>query len=280
MLNIVDLEKRWLRYKIKQLAPYGAGSLLVVGGVLWFTLVTLQEPTPQKDQQSLKKQKTTIVASTHTKKSSEDGTKVIKPTTHTITKQESHNTQQKNIKTINTQANTTAQTTVLHPSMGFISQLEQHTQKNLSFSPPTQITPAKEKKHTRKKPQKSSETETTVQHTTQDVQTSTITIDRKNTLHDIDNVIQRFKKNHNPALSLFIAKKYYDLGDYQQAYNYALITNQIDKKIEGSWLIFAKALYKLGKEEKAMTTLGKYINYSHSSNAQILLEEMQRGKFR
>jgi hypothetical protein len=216
MLNIVDLEKRWLRYKIKQLAPYGAGSLLVVGGVIWYSFVTLQEPTSQKPQKTLEKQKTTIVTSTHTTKSSDDNVKVVKPSTHTITKQETHQTQQqpiqKNRKTTNTQANTTAQTTVLHPSMGFISQLEQHTQKNLSFSPPSQMIEAKEKKSTRKKPQKSSQRKTTVQQTTQNIETSTITIDRKNTLHDIDNVIQRFKKNHNPALSLFIAKKYYEMG--------------------------------------------------------------------
>jgi len=56
-----------------------------------------------------------------------------------------------------------------------------------------------------------------------EIQKSRITIERRNTREDIKHIIKRFKKNNNPALSLFIAKKSYELGEYHQSYNYALI---------------------------------------------------------
>jgi tetratricopeptide (TPR) repeat protein len=109
---------------------------------------------------------------------------------------------------------------------------------------------------------------------------SHIIIERKETKNDINEIIKRFKKNHNPALSLFIAKKYYELGDYHKAYNYALITNQINEDIEDSWIIFAKSLVKMKKKNTAVKTLREYIRYSHSSSAEILLNEILSGKFR
>lgn len=108
---------------------------------------------------------------------------------------------------------------------------------------------------------------------------STININRQNTQEDIALVIARFKKNNNPALSLFIAKKYYELQNYNQSYNYALMTNAINDNIDASWIIFSKSLVKLNKKDEAIKTLTKYIKYSHSSQAKILLEEISSGKF-
>ena len=109
---------------------------------------------------------------------------------------------------------------------------------------------------------------------------STINIKRKNDNDDIQHVIKRFKVNNNPALSLFVAKKYYQLGEYDKAYNYALITNEINNDIEASWIIFAKSLVKLEKKDMAIKTLKKYINHSHSSQAKLLLDEILSGKFK
>jgi hypothetical protein len=106
-----------------------------------------------------------------------------------------------------------------------------------------------------------------------------IIITRKETRDDIKNVIKRFKVSNNPALSLFVAKKYYEIKNYRQSYNYALITNQINKEIESSWIIFIKSLVKLGKKGKAVATLKEYIKASDSNTARLLLEEIQAGKF-
>lgn len=109
---------------------------------------------------------------------------------------------------------------------------------------------------------------------------TSINIERKDEESDIADVIKRFNINHNPALSLFIAKKYYQLGNYEQAYNYALMTNDINNNLEGSWIIFSKSLVKMNKKELAVETLRKYISYSNSSQAKQLLDEITSGKFK
>lgn len=104
-------------------------------------------------------------------------------------------------------------------------------------------------------------------------------IQRDDDMKDIQDVIARFKKNKNPALSLFVAKRYYKIGNYQQAYNYALITNELDNNIEDSWLIFAKSLYKLDQKDMAIKTLRAYIQESSSVKAKITLDQMEKGTF-
>ena len=104
-----------------------------------------------------------------------------------------------------------------------------------------------------------------------------INIKRQNTQEDIELIIKRFKKSNNPALSLFIAKTYYEMGDYNLAYNYALITNGLDSNIEASWIIFAKSLVKLDQKDKAIATLKEYMKHSNSTNAKTLLDELVSG---
>ncbi|MDD5373878.1 MAG: CDC27 family protein [Sulfurimonas sp.] len=108
-----------------------------------------------------------------------------------------------------------------------------------------------------------------------------IDIKRKNNDEDdIKDVIKRFNVNHNPALSLFVAKRYYQLGEYENAYNYALATNEINNNMEESWIIFSKSLVKMNKKDQAVETLKKYISHSQSSQAKQLLDEIQSGKFK
>ncbi|MEJ2469241.1 MAG: hypothetical protein P8Y51_09345, partial [Campylobacterales bacterium] len=104
-------------------------------------------------------------------------------------------------------------------------------------------------------------------------------IQRENDMKDIQDVIARFKKNKNPVLSLFVAKRYYQIGNFQQAYNYALITNELDSGIEDSWLIFAKSLYKLDQKDMAIKTLKTYVQDSSSVKAKITLDQMEKGTF-
>ena len=107
-----------------------------------------------------------------------------------------------------------------------------------------------------------------------------ISIIKKDTHNDIVEIIQRFNKNNNPALSLFIAEKYYALGNYRQSRHYALITNNLNKDIELSWIIFTKSLVKLGERKKAIQTLQKYLEYNHSNRVQTLLNKIRSGKLK
>ncbi|MBU1927551.1 CDC27 family protein, partial [bacterium] len=111
-------------------------------------------------------------------------------------------------------------------------------------------------------------------------QVNTINIKRQNEYSDIEEIITRFKKNNNPALSLFIAKKYYELGEYRNAYNYSLITNELNKDIEASWILFAQSLVKLNEKDKAVKVLQDYIKHTNSNRANLLLNDILSGKFK
>lgn len=106
-----------------------------------------------------------------------------------------------------------------------------------------------------------------------------IQISNKTSNNDLDTIIKRFKANRDPNLGLFIAKKYYKKKDYTNAYNYSLLTNELDNSIEQSWIIFSKSLVRLHKKEQAISTLEQYISYSNSQNAKILLNKINTGKF-
>jgi len=108
---------------------------------------------------------------------------------------------------------------------------------------------------------------------------TTVSIIKQDTNKDIQNILQRFQKEKNPTLSLFLARKYYALGNYKDASKYALITNQLNNEIEESWLIFSKTLVKMHHKNKAMHILKRYIQTTHSTDAAILLHKIQSGKF-
>jgi len=283
MLNTQDLEKRWLRYKIKSYIPFAALILFflvaVIVSILFFTASSSKDTKQQKKE-------------------------IQKPTTKAVVKQQLHKraqikapvkidkvTQQHKVE------NSSALT--LHPSMNFMKQLQESKTQPYYKIINTPHKQQKEKKQIKKRKkviqqnieekyidvQENKAVKEPIVHTQNIVHDSPterhlITIERRDSQKDIKDIIARFKKNNNPALSLFVAKKYYELGNYEEAYNYALLTNNINNDIEESWLIFAKSLVKLHKKQLAIKTLQKYIQYSHSGNARVLLDEIRTGKFR
>jgi tetratricopeptide (TPR) repeat protein len=113
----------------------------------------------------------------------------------------------------------------------------------------------------------------------EDEQQTNLIIIKQNINDDIQDILNRFENTNNPALSLIIAKKYYNSGDYEKAYDYSLITNDIDDSINDAWIIYAKSLVKLNKKYKAMDALNTYIEKSHSPEAQMLLNDIESGIF-
>ncbi len=262
MLNIPELEKRWLRYKIKSSIPYAVISLISIIVLIVGANYLLN------NSNTIEKTKTTVRVPVEKK-------------SHYVQKE---TPKKQKVQPRKQEMQTTSNTkTVLKPSMNFL-----HTIKNEVQT--TQVVTLHAKPQTLKKtasvavvqpkPVKQEVAQTAVKLEKEEVTPNYISIKRRDTKKDIHEIIKRFKKNHNPALSLFVAKKYYELGEYKKAYNYALITNQINQDIEDSWIVFAKSLVKLNQKQKAIKTLKKYIDYSSSSTAQILLNEIQSGKFK
>jgi len=258
MHNIQELEQRWLEYKIKSYLPYGITFVFSI--VLIVTLLFIEnKKTPLVKMQSEETPLKTIVSIEPKQIVQQD------PIPKPVLKKELP--QEKKV--------------VLTPSMDFMKKLrtdsvntyDSHSQQyekvptTPKISKP--VSPKQPLKQEIKKPIYKTET----------YEKPKINISNKETQNDIQYVIKRFKKNNNPALSLFVAKKYYKIGNYQQAYNYALITNEINNDIEQSWIIFAKSLVKLNKKDLAIKTLSKYVKHSHSGNAKVLLDNIKSGKF-
>jgi len=248
MLNIIDLERRWFRYKLKFYLPYLIVFLLMLA--LFSSLVVLFNGKKVSD---------TIVVDNLPKKKTVQKTKPLY-------KKEIHKAQISD-----------SQKLKLQPSLNFIHNMKNSVKYNKRTEKET-VEKVSVRVQKRKIPQTLYSEEVIIQ--TPIEKTHKISITRKETKNDISNVIKRFKNSNNPALSLFVANKYYELGNYTQAYNYALITNQINQKIEKSWILFSKSLVKLGKKKKAIEVLKKYTLSSQSNNAKLLLKEIESGKFR
>lgn len=254
MLNTIDLEKRWFIYKIKSYVPYVIiiFSLLIISFIVYY-LQTNQEKSSIQVEVAIKK--------------------TIK---------------EKEIKQLKTPDNIfieDAKKVKLVPSLDFMrkmqnsSQLHRPTVESVNNFSTSNKYISREPKQVRR----NTVVQENIEEFTQELENEapkTVSIERKNTQKDIYEVIKRFKTNNNPVLSLFIAKKYYEIGNYKQSYNYALITNELNKDIDESWIIFTKSLVKLGEKEKAMNILKQYIEHSHSNPAKILIKEIRSGKFK
>jgi len=289
MLNIHELEKKWLRYKIKSYIPHMVifiSSLLIIA--VLFILINLdyfksqtsnlddfpkQEEAINTDQEKNITQEvvqTAVIVSTQ---------KTQTPVELTEAPEVIHVTQ-------------TEQKLLVTPSMNFIKNIQHDDisyDKKESYK--NQAVAITEKPET---PTQTPPTPDFIEETvlTQPIKieekkvdeeihvANSISIKRQNEYSDIEEIIARFKKNNNPTLSLFIAKKYYELGEYRNAYNYSLITNELNKEIEASWIIFAQSLVKLNEKEKAIKILQEYVKHSNSKRANLLLDEILSGKFK
>lgn len=272
MLNVQDLERRWLKYKIKSkatiIAPVIGTSVLLIVVTIYLlsnqenveentTLQTLEKRDIKEVQET--KVKEPLVEVAETTIPSEPVTTVEPPQAY--------------------QAQATS-TLVLKPSLHFMDSIEDDISPYLEEESTPQAL-----KRSISKPKTAISNQVDVQRkftpNIQPAKTQTlVTRSIKQDNSDLKDVIKRFKKNKNPVLGLFIAKRYYDAGEYQKSYNYALITNEIDKNIEESWITFSKSLVKLGQKKLAINTLKSYLKTTKSTKATTLLQNIQSGEFK
>ncbi len=265
MIDVRELERRWLRYKIKKYLPFIvlSVSLVLIGIVLLKINFQSHKKLPKTVSQI---QPTPSTQSSHPieKQHSQKSMSQIADKSPAISSPPSNNTSK-----------------VLQPSMNFLRKMKENAviPKSVAVdtNPPSTAMIV-------------SQNDTDISANSNDISKNEKLIPpkkakvkikvSKTSEKDLQAIIKRFKKNNNPALGVFIAKKYYDIGDYHKAYNYALITNQIDSTIEDSWIIFAKSLVKLGHKKRAVKTLQAYVQTSNSSKASILLDNILTGKFK
>ncbi|MFA6138285.1 MAG: CDC27 family protein [Sulfurimonas sp.] len=270
MFDINELEKKWLKYKIKSYLPHAIiiTSTIVISTILFTTInyqnsknivQDLNHPTAAKDEN-----KSIVKAEIITAKIVDSNTQnnLLENEPKKAFDEKALN-EPKKVET----------KVVIAPSLSFMDKINKST-----VSEPIRIieveAPAVE---IIKEEDRTIAKEEAIIH---EEPKGTVNIKRQSTQNDIEQVIKRFKKSNDPTLSLFIAKSYYNSGDYNLAYNYALTTNEIDSNQETSWIIFAKSLVKLDQKDKAVETLKEYIKHSHSANAKALLDEILSGEMR
>jgi len=262
MLDIKRLERRWLKYKIKSFLPYFitlfAVLSVLIGISLWFNT---EKPA---DHNRTDTQKT-----------------IVSPTAEPLppVAMSDHNK------------------TVLEPSMEFVQAFQN---QSVTSEPETKLPPVALPAPAVNKPVRPIPAPPKTLHmpeytpppeapaglravpTVSRTVTNdkSLSINRNESKLDIEDLQRRFKETSNANLGLFIARYYYDHGDYNEAYNYALKTNNVNNRIDESWILFSKSLVKLGKTDQAKKTLQLYISQSNSDAARGLLDAIEKGNFK
>lgn len=302
MLNVPDLERRWKRYRRSKRMPYiTAGGIIALAAAGTLYVLSIPVPTAPETKQPLEvtissPAPTATVSASEPTVSPKNAAPAPNPAPLKPLAEETLSTTQ--------EQPVPPQPTKLTPSMHFMQDFESDVMDYYfedvtpveqkapsepvqaprmrpetalpSITPQSSVPPAKEIVLNEPEPKTEKPAAPAVREESEPPQ---MLIQRDDDMKDIQDVIARFKKNKNPALSLFVAKRYYKIGNYQQAYNYALITNELDNNIEDSWLIFAKSLYKLDQKDMAIKTLKAYIQESSSVKAKITLDQMEKGTF-
>jgi len=270
MLNVQELERKWFRYKLKSYIPKIIFFIVLITLSILILLFIFNSDIPSNTSTAVSEVPKTI---------KEEQTTLIVSQVPTKLHQEAIAAKKKILP---------QEQLILKPSLEFINSLKYMPEEPIQVSKPKQLRPtvAKEAElkvieHKNIKPIE--ETNVKVQKLPPEI----ITAEKKPAVHftiniqqeeaDIQEVIQRFHNNKKPALSLFVAKRFYAIKKYNNAYNYALITNELNSDIEESWLIAAKSLSKLGQKEKAIHLLNDFINDSKSIRAIMLLEQIKNG---
>ncbi len=251
VLDIKNLERRWLKYKLKSFLPYIGGFIL--SGILLISISV-----------AVSNRKSVAITQVSNQKV------IPKAKVNPINREKSDENQ-----------------TFLEPSMGFVHSFQNTPQPISNTSPQTPIRPSTTSKSVIPTVPAATKVLNMPEYSpplkppsVAKNNTKTLLINRDESKLDIDSLERRFKETSNANLGLFIARYYYDQGDYNQAYNYALKTNNLNSGIEESWIIFSKSLVKVGRSDQAKKTLQLYISQSNSENAKGLLDAIEKGSFK
>ncbi len=257
MIDLYELESRHKKYTLKKRAPYASVIILVVAVGLFMLVPYNSEKV------------------------------VVEPIKQEIAPKEASQemTKQEIVQIVADEPSKNQAQVLLTPSLGFLEHIDEYTPKPMPkpiLSKPTLLEEPEIAKEEQIKQEQAKQEMLSQETLPQEApkEEPKITITKTDERQNLSSVIERFKNSNNPALSLFVAKKYYQLEEWESAYDYALITNNIKNDIEDSWLIFAKSQVKLGKKDDAAQTLKRYISHSNSQAAKQLLGDIHSGKFR
>jgi hypothetical protein len=97
-------------------------------------------------------------------------------------------------------------------------------------------------------------------------------------VNSIQYLKDKFEKTHNITFALMLAEEYYAMKNYTECNKWALMANNADPDSEKSWIWFAKSKVKLGHKEDAVLALQAYLKSNKSKAAQSLLNQIIVGE--
>lgn len=89
---------------------------------------------------------------------------------------------------------------------------------------------------------------------------------------------EKYSRQPSYSTALSLSSEYYKIGDYQKALYWAISANNIDPKGDKSWVMFAKASYKLGKKNDAINALENFVRTSASDSAKAALNQIKNNE--
>lgn len=301
--EVIGLEKKWLKYKIKQKSKVYIFFILLV---IIISVLLFQYYFPQKaivTHSKIKKEK--VLVQKEIKKVKVKEYTPIKPiiekkiSANSI-KQSPNNIvlKQKDNKTIvlknddNTTNNeplhkiTIKQQVQDKPRKLYYFKLIPTEQGNELFSSDGSLTfnsPIKEIKQPiiEKKQVIQSIRETAKTYTKQK---ETIEIKKKPTIEigmkEVDTITylkQKFYATSSIVFALMLSEEYYNEKKYKDSLKWALIANDIDSQNTKTWYWFAKSKVKLNKKEDAIRALKAYLSNNESKRLRTLLKKIELG---
>ncbi len=254
MYDVEGLEKKWKRYKTKQRTPWIVSAVLIV---LIIAAIVFRADFSEMVSKYSKDDNSSVKSEEIVPKS-----KPLKPYVPTMVPKSESNQSVQEITPVKSseESNKSVEKKKIPPMSIEVSDMKEepvreHKRKYLKIEV-TERYPAKKKQTEKsKKPTKKK---------------------KKRTIKSVE---KNFSSSRSYYDSLYLARAYYKKGNYPKAQKWALVTNDLNSKLEESWLIFAKSKVKMGERREAEQILSAYIGKTNSTKAKALLQKIRKGKF-
>lgn len=277
MLNaedIVTLEKRWLKYKIKQKAKILSIIFLLILSISFFYLYSfLQKPA----------QNTLVPVHVEERRKSiieQNTSALVIDSLNEQPKEENMSNQTNNAQLVKIAE--TKQEIILKNIPKWYLKIEPSSKTNdyltssreLIYRHPIEDTPSQkeEAEETRKEEPKVVDVIEVKKEKKLNIGISTNEMD---TIKYLEN---KFYASENIVFAIMLAEELYNKQNYHDSIKWALTANELDSKSDKSWYWFAKNKIKLGEKEDAIKALETFLQNNSSRRLDDFLKDIKNGE--
>jgi len=275
--DIIELEKKWFKYKVKQKSKLYVFIILTIVSLssIVYTIYTEKEiniPTKSTikkidKQKEIKKEKP-----------------IKKTLPLIIDSNSSSNIKNTNTITVSTEANRSKKGIIIPPKVviknnnlkPYYFKLEPTNQGSELFSSSGFLTlNIKNKNHT-VEPIKEIQINTLkVKEAKKQMQKISIDMQEVDTITYLKN---KYYSTSSIVFALMLSEEYYYEKKYKESLKWSLTANDIDSQNTKSWYWFAKSKVKLGQKEDAIKALNAYLSNNSSKRLSTLLHKIELGE--